>query len=82
MTAMRMRKSLDEIEAAFAEEISLERDRRRSMIRSAEQRAVRREVARRHRSGSMRFGLLALALVLTAVVVTVVMFRVLYLLLA
>jgi hypothetical protein len=78
MTAMRMRKSLDEIEAAFTQEISLERDRRQSLIRSAEHRAVRREVARRHRSGSMRFVLL----VLTAVIVTVVMFRVLYLLLA
>jgi hypothetical protein len=82
MTAMRMRKSLDEIEAAFTQEISLERDRRQSLIRSAEHRAVRREVARRHRSGSMRFVLLVLALVLTAVIVTVVMFRVLYLLLA
>jgi hypothetical protein len=77
-----MRKSLAEIEAEFTEEISLERDRREALIRSAEQRAVRRQVARRHRSGSMRFVMLVLGLVATAVIVTVVMFRILYLLLA
>ncbi len=82
MSAMRMRQSLDELEQAFSEEISNERTRRKSLIRTAEHRSRQREVARRRRMSSMRFVALVLALILTAVAVTVVMFRVLYLLLA
>ncbi len=75
---MRMRQSLTEIERAFAREISMERHRRASLRRTAEQRAIKREVDRRHKRGSVRFVLLVLTLMLTAAVVTVVMFRTLY----
>jgi hypothetical protein len=77
-----MRQSLAEIEQAFAREISMERHRRASLKRTAEQRTIRREVDRRHKRGSVRFVMLALTLVATAAIVTVVMFRVLYLLLS
>jgi hypothetical protein len=76
-----MRQSLAEWERAFVKEISLDRHRRDSLRRTAEQRTLKREVDRRHKRGSVRFFLLVLTLVLTAVIVTVVMFRTLYLLL-
>jgi len=79
--AMRMRQSSAEFEQAFAEEASLDRRRRASLRRTAEQRTLKREVDRRHKRGSVRFVLLVLTLIMTAVVVTVVMFRTLYLLL-
>jgi hypothetical protein len=79
---MKMRQSLTEIERAFAREISMDRHRRASLRRTAEQRTLKREVQRRHKRGSVRFVLLALTLVLTAAIVTVVMFRTLYLLLS
>lgn len=79
---MKMRQSLAEIEQAFAREISMERHRRASLRRTAEQRTIRRQVDRRHKRGSVRFIMLVLALVMTAAIVTVVMFRVLYLLLS
>jgi hypothetical protein len=78
---MKMRQSLAEWERAFVKEISLDRRRRDSLRRTAEQRALKREVERRHKRGSVRFGLLVLTLVMTAVIVTVAMFRTLYLLL-
>jgi len=78
---MRMAQSLDDIEQAFAREIKLERNRRRSLISSTEHRSFMRDVDRRHKRGSMRFAMLVLTLVLTAVVVTTVMFRTLYVLL-
>ena len=78
---MKMRQSLTEWEQAFVREISLDRRRRASLRRTAEQRTLKREVDRRHRRGSMRFVMLVLTLVMTAVIVTVVMFRTLYLLL-
>jgi hypothetical protein len=78
---MKMRQSLAELERAFTKEISLERHRRDSLRRTAEQRTLKREVDRRHKHGTFRFVLLVLTLILTAVVVTVVMFRSLYLLL-
>jgi hypothetical protein len=81
MSAMRMRQSVAEIEEAFAEEISIDRHRRDSLRRTAEQRARKRHVERRNKRGSVRFVLLVLALVMTAAIVTVVMFRTLYLLL-
>jgi hypothetical protein len=77
-----MRQSLSELERAFAREITLERHRRASLRRTAEQRTIKREVERRHKRGSVRFVLLVLTLVLTALIVTVVMFRTLYLLLS
>jgi hypothetical protein len=78
---MRMRQSLSELEQAFAREITLDRRRRDSLRRTAEQRTRKREVERRHKRGSMRFVLLVATLVLTAAIVTIVMFRTLYLLL-
>lgn len=79
---MRMRQSLAELEQAFAREISIERHRRASLRRTAEQRAIKREVDRRHKRGSVRFVLLVLTLIMTAAIVTAVMFRTLYLLLS
>jgi membrane glycosyltransferase len=78
---MKMRQSLSEWEQAFVKEISLDRRRRDSLRRTAEQRALKREAERRHKRGSVRFVMLVLTLIATAVVVTVVMFRTLYLLL-
>jgi hypothetical protein len=76
-----MRQSLAEWEQAFVKEISLDRHRRASLRRTAEQRTLKREVERRHKRGSMRYALLVLTLILTAAIVTVVMFSTLYLLL-
>jgi hypothetical protein len=78
---MKMRQSLTDLERAFAREISLERHRRASLRRTAQQRTLKREVDRRHKRGSMRFVMLVLTLVMTAAIVAVVMFRTLYLLL-
>jgi hypothetical protein len=77
-----MRKSVAEIEQAFAEETSRDRDRRDLLRRSAELRTQRRRVERRNRRGSLRFVALVLTLIATAALVTVVMFRTLYLLLS
>jgi hypothetical protein len=78
----RLRRSMAELEHAFSREISIDRRRRDSLRRTAEQRTLKREVQRRHKRGSMRFALLVLTLVATAAIVTVVMFRTLYLLLS
>jgi hypothetical protein len=78
---MKMRQSLDDLEQRFAREITLERQRRHSLIRTTEHRSAKRQVERRHKSGSVRFVMLVLALILTAVIVTVAMFRTLYILL-
>jgi hypothetical protein len=79
--AMKMRQSLADWERAFVKEITLDRRRRASLARTAEQRTRKREAERRHKRGSVRFVLLVLTLIMTAVIVTVVMFRTLYLLL-
>jgi hypothetical protein len=78
---MKMRQSLAEWERAFHREASLDRRRRASLRRTAEERALKREFERRHKRGSVRFVLLVLTLILTAAIVTVAMFRTLYLLL-
>ncbi len=78
---MKMRQTFADWERAFAREASLDRRRRASLRRTAEQRTLKREVERRHKRGSVRFALLVLTLIMTAVVVTVAMFRTLYLLL-
>jgi hypothetical protein len=78
---MKMRQSLSDWERAFAREASLDRRRRASLQRTAEQRTLKREVERRHKRGSVRFVLLVLTLIMTAAIVTVAMFRTLYLLL-
>ena len=61
---MKMRQSLADWEQAFVKEISLDRHRRDSLRRTAEQRARKREVERRHKRGSVRFALLVLTLIL------------------
>jgi len=76
-----MRQSFADWERAFVKEISLDRHRRDSLRRTAEQRALKRDIDKRHKRGSLRYAMLVLTLILTAVVVTVVMFRTLYLLL-
>ncbi len=76
-----MRRSVAEIEEAFAEEISLDRHRRDSLRRTAEQRARKRHVQRRNKRGTVRFAVLVCTLIATAAIVTVAMFRTLYLLL-
>jgi hypothetical protein len=73
-----MRRSVAELEEAFAEEISLDRRRRDSLRRTAEQRALKRHVEKRNKRGTVRFAMLVCGLVLTAVVVTVAMFFTLY----
>jgi hypothetical protein len=78
---MKMRQSLAELERAFVEESSLDRSRRESLRRTAEQRTFKRAVERRHKHGSVRFVLLVLTLIMTAAIVTVAMFRTLYVLL-
>lgn len=78
---MKMRQSLSDWEQAFAKESLLDRRRRASLQRTAEQRARKRLLDRRHRRGSLRFVMLVLTLIMTAVIVTVVMFRTLYMLL-
>jgi cell division septal protein FtsQ len=78
---MKMRQSLSDWEQAFVKEISLDRRRRASLRKTAEQRAFKREVEKRHKRGSVRYAMLVLTLIMTAVIVTVVMFRTLYLLL-
>ena len=78
---MKMRQSNTDWERAFVEEISLDRRRRASLRRTAQQRMLKREAIRPHKQGSVRFILLVLTLIMTAAIVTAVMFRTLYLLL-
>jgi hypothetical protein len=78
---MKMRQSFADWEQAFVKEVTLDRRRRASLRRAAEQRTLKREVERRQKRGSVRFVLLVLTLIMTAAVVTVIMFRTLYLLL-
>lgn len=79
--SLRMRRSPAELEQAFAQEISRERNLRDSRLRTTERRMRKRERERLHKRGSLRFMLLVLTLIATAVIVTVVMFASLYLLL-
>jgi hypothetical protein len=76
-----MRQSLADLERAFVKEVSLDRHRRASLQRTAEQRTRKRQTDRRNKRGSVHFALLVITLVMTAVIVTIVMFRTLYLLL-
>ena len=78
---MRMRQNLAQLERAFVEEAYLERSRRQALVRTAEQRARRRDLERRHKHGFLRFCVLSLTLILTAAIVTFAMFRTLYVLL-
>ncbi|HEV7163341.1 MAG TPA: hypothetical protein VGN25_08815 [Solirubrobacteraceae bacterium] len=78
---MKMRQSLADFEEALVKEIKLDRHRRDSLRRTAEQRTLKRTIDKRHKRGSLRYVMLVLTLIATAVIVTVVMFRTLYLLL-
>jgi hypothetical protein len=78
---MKMQRSLSELEREFAREISLERDRRVWLQRSAARRKLKRETNRRRKRGSVRFFVLVMTLIATALIVTVAMFTTLYLLL-
>jgi len=79
--AVRMRRSLAELEREFALEVVRQRQRQALLAHSAAKRRLVREIDRRRRRGSLRYFLLVLAMVTTAVAVTVVMFVTLYLLL-
>jgi hypothetical protein len=76
--AMRMRQSLAELERAFVEESTEDRDRRDALRQSAIDRSRQRTVQRRHRHGTMRYIVLVLVLIATAVAVTIGMFEILY----
>jgi len=76
---MRMRQSLADFEAAFAQETALDRDLDHQRLRQAAQRTRRRHVEQQHRRGTIRFALLVLTLLATAVGVTVLMFQMIYL---
>ncbi len=75
---MRMRRSLDELEEAFAEESVEDRERREALQRQIHARSRRRNVERAHKHGSIRFFLVLLILLATAVIVTIAMFETLY----
>jgi hypothetical protein len=77
----RLTRTSAELEQAFAQEISRERERRNSLLASAERRSRKRAVEKIHRRGSLRFTLLVLTLIATAAIVTAAMFASLYLLL-
>jgi hypothetical protein len=79
--AMKMRRTLADLELEFANETSLERHRQAWLHRTATNRQLKRETDRRHRRGSVRFAVLVITLVGTAVTVTAAMFATLYLLL-
>jgi cell division septal protein FtsQ len=78
---VKLGQSLADWEQAFVKEITLDRRRRATLRRQAEQRTIKRETEKRQKRGFVRFWLLVLTLMMTAAVVTVVMFRTLYLLL-
>jgi hypothetical protein len=75
---MRMRQSIAELERAFVEEITEDRERRDALRRAAAVRSRQRHIERQRKLGSTRFVALALVLVATAVLVTVAMFETLY----
>lgn len=72
--AMKMRRSLAQLEQEFRHEAQLDRNRRESLRRRALMRSRQRTRLREKKRSSMRFWLLALSLVATALIVTVAMF--------
>jgi hypothetical protein len=76
--AMRMRQSLADLERAFVEETSEDRDRQQALRTAAIERSRVRNIERRHRHGSVRFAVLVVMLIATAVAVTIAMFEILY----
>ncbi len=82
MSAMKMRRSLAELEQEFRQHTALEAQRKLALERTAVVRSRQRWHERERRRSSLRFYLLTASLVLTAVVVAAAMFATLYLLLA
>ena len=82
MSAMKMRRSLTQLEREFRLHAEREAQRQLALQRTAAVRSRQRWHARERRRSSLRFYLLTASLVLTAVLVTAVMFATLYLLLA
>lgn len=72
---MRMRQSIAQIEAAFVEEIELDRVRRQRLRQSTTRRARKRSIERQQQAGSLRFFLLTLSMIGTAILVSVLMFK-------
>lgn len=79
--AMKMRRSLAELEREFLYETQRARNRSVHLRRDVVVRSRRRTYERQRRGGTIRFWVLALSLVGTAVAVTVGMFVSLYYLL-
>ncbi|MGI8411656.1 MAG: hypothetical protein ACR2LV_03040 [Solirubrobacteraceae bacterium] len=73
--AMKMRRSLAQLEQEFRHETQLDRGRRESLRRNAVVRSRKRTVEREQKRSSMRFWVLVLSLLTTAVVVTLAMFE-------
>ena len=72
---MRMRRSEDQFELAFEQEMDLERRRRVQLRERTVNRSMARRIARTESAGKVRFGVLAIALSITVVTVVVVMFE-------
>jgi hypothetical protein len=75
---MRMRQTLADIESAFSEQITAQRQHGRRLRKHAERRSLQRELRKIHKHGTVRFAVLVLTLIATAVIVTIVMFETLY----
>jgi anti-sigma-K factor RskA len=78
MAALKMRRSLAELEEEFHEEMQRETRRSEILRRHVVVRSRKRTIERSRKRSSMRFWLLVLSLVATAVGVTVAMFETLY----
>lgn len=74
---MRMRQSLNQLEAAFREEAAASVARRERLRQEAAHRSRARRVERVHKHGTLRFAGLIATILITTIVVTVVMFQVL-----
>ncbi len=81
MSAMKMRRSLADLEKEFRQQTEIEERRRMQLERTAAVRSRQRWHARERKRSSKRFYVLTATLALTAILVTVAMFATLYLLL-
>ena len=79
-SAMRMRQSLAQFEAAFREETVEDRQRREQLRREAVRRSQSRRIERTRKHGKLRYVALLVAMVATAIFTAVVMFEALLLL--
>lgn len=67
--------SQEQFDDALAQEMELEKHRRRQLRKRAADRSRARRIAKVERGGKVRFSVLAVALTLTTVVVVIVMFE-------